>query len=160
VVWPDRQIESNFEISETIECDPARISELISNLLANAITHRSTETPVFLKALVNETFWEISGTNNDSPISKEAMARVFHPFHRDDAQSIQNGLGLRLYIASEIAKAHNGTLTVTSDDQQTCFTFRAPCAIQILPNNHLGCSSSAENHCYFLISLDEMYFSY
>jgi sigma-B regulation protein RsbU (phosphoserine phosphatase) len=133
VVWPDRQIESNFEIGETIECDPARISQLISNLLANAITHGSTETPVFLKALVNETFWEISVTNNGSPISKEAMAQVFYPFHREDAQSSQNGLGLGLYIASEIAKAHNGTLTVTSDDQQTCFTFRTPRAIQILP---------------------------
>jgi sigma-B regulation protein RsbU (phosphoserine phosphatase) len=126
VVWPDRQIESNFEIGETIECDPARISQLISNLLANAITHGSTETPIFLKALVNETFWEISVINNGSPISKEAMARVFHPFHREDAQSSKNGLGLGLYIAAEIAKAHNGILTVTSDDQQTCFTFRAP----------------------------------
>lgn len=133
VVWPDRQIESNFEISEPIECDPARISQLISNLLANAITHGSTETPVFFKALVNETFWEISVTNNGNPIPKEAMAGVFHPFHREDAQSSQNGLGLGLYIASEIAKAHNGTLTVTSDDHQTCFTFRAPLAIQILP---------------------------
>lgn len=133
VVWPDRQIESNFEISEPIECDPARISQLISNLLANAITHGSTETPVFFKALVNETLWEISVTNNGNPIPKEAMAGVFHPFHREDAQSSQNGLGLGLYIASEIAKAHNGTLTVTSDDHQTCFTFRVPVAIQILP---------------------------
>ncbi|MEV8357484.1 MULTISPECIES: sensor histidine kinase [Bacteria] len=75
---------------------------------------------------VKENLWEISVTNNGIPIPKEAMAHLFHPFYRKDERSSQNGLGLGLYIASEIAKAHNGTLTVTSDEEQTCFTFSAP----------------------------------
>lgn len=134
VVWPDRHIESDFEIGKTVECDPSRISQLISNLLANAITHGSPETPIVFKALVKDNFWEVSVSNNGSPIPEKAMAHIFHPFHREGAQSSQNGLGLGLYIASEIAKSHNGTLTVTSDYQKTCFIFRAPIANQSLPN--------------------------
>lgn len=130
VAWPDRQIEVDLEIGETVECDPSRISQLISNLLANAITHGSTETPIVLKASVKDNFWEVSVSNNGSPIPEKAMAQIFHPFHREGVRSSQNGLGLGLYIASEIAKGHNGTLTATSDDQKTCFTFRAPVAIQ------------------------------
>lgn len=134
VVWPDRQIESDFEIGETVECDPSRISQLISNLLANAITHGSTETPILFKALVKGNFWEVSVSNNGSPIPEKTMAHIFYPFHREGVQSHQNSLGLGLYIASEIAKSHNGTLTVTSDHQKTCFTFRAPSTIQSLSN--------------------------
>ncbi|MBC7479063.1 MAG: HAMP domain-containing histidine kinase, partial [Pseudorhodobacter sp.] len=35
-------------------------------------------------------------------------------------------VGLRLYVAAEIAKAHGGTLAATSDDDKTVFTFRMP----------------------------------
>jgi sigma-B regulation protein RsbU (phosphoserine phosphatase) len=124
VASPERTIEYDFNISQSIECDPARISQLISNLLANAVTHGSHDQPVILKAICNEQFWEISVINQGKPIPKKALENLFHPFHRESSHSSHNGLGLGLFIASEIAKAHNGTLTVNSDEQQTCFTFR------------------------------------
>jgi sigma-B regulation protein RsbU (phosphoserine phosphatase) len=123
VSWSERIITTDFEIGHPIECDPARIAQLVSNLLANAITHGSSNAPVLLKAKVNETFWEISVTNEGLPIPEESLQNLFHPFHREGHQS-NNGLGLGLYIASEIAKAHNGMLTVTSNEEQTSFTFR------------------------------------
>ncbi|WP_316794109.1 PAS domain-containing sensor histidine kinase [Pedobacter frigoris] len=123
IVYPEVRIESDFNISQMVECDPARFSQLVSNLLANAITHGSSDAPVLLKATVNKDFWEIAVSNQGKPIPKEAMPYLFHPFHREDSQASQNGLGLGLYIASEIAKAHNGTLTVKSDATETCFTF-------------------------------------
>jgi signal transduction histidine kinase len=45
------------------------------------------------------------------------------PFVRG-AHVSEKGLGLGLYIASEIAKAHGGTLTASSSAGETRFTFR------------------------------------
>ncbi|MBW7674303.1 sensor histidine kinase [Chryseobacterium chendengshani] len=125
VRWPQRTIESRYNVNNLIDCDAARISQMVSNLLANAITHGSSDTPVLLKAEANDRFWEISVTNEGNPIPEEILKNLFHPFHRNHSESQYNGLGLGLYIASEIAKSHNGVLTVTSDNKQTCFTFRA-----------------------------------
>ncbi|WPO81403.1 PAS domain-containing sensor histidine kinase [Chryseobacterium sp. JJR-5R] len=125
VVWPERSIESDFNITQKVICDPGRLSQMASNLLANAIIHGSPVTPILIQAAVTEDIWEISVTNQGKPVPKEALPHLFHPFRREGKQKSQNGLGLGLYIASEIAKAHNGTLTVTSNEQQTCFTFRA-----------------------------------
>ena len=54
------------------------------------------------------------------------MERLFFPFWRGEVRPNQQGLGLGLYIASEIAKAHGGTLDVTPTPQLTCFTLKMP----------------------------------
>jgi len=59
--------------------------------------------------------------NQGKKISDELMPILFNPYCRGDKS--RDGLGLGLYISSEIAKAHKGVLTVTSDDQETCFCF-------------------------------------
>jgi signal transduction histidine kinase len=59
-------------------------------------------------------------------ISAEHRARLFQPFVRGPNVGDAKGLGLGLYIASEIAKAHGGTLDVVSAERETRFTFRIP----------------------------------
>jgi signal transduction histidine kinase len=61
-------------------------------------------------------------TNFGAPISGKAMEHLFKPYTRGDRPS-QHGLGLGLYIASQIASAHGGTLNATSDDEVTRFVF-------------------------------------
>jgi sigma-B regulation protein RsbU (phosphoserine phosphatase) len=124
IAWPERIIKFDFNINQHVMCDPGRLSQLVSNLLANAITHGSTTAPILLQAAVHKDLWEISVINQGKPIPKEAIQYLFHPFRREGSQASQNGLGLGLYIASEIARAHHGTLTVSSDEKQTCFTLR------------------------------------
>ena len=51
---------------------------------------------------------------------------LFKPFVRASARANLQGLGLGLYIASEIAKAHKGKLLVTSTPKETRFTFQMP----------------------------------
>ena len=48
------------------------------------------------------------------------------PYERGAVRPSQQGLGLGLYIASEIARAHGGTLTVSSTVEETCFTLKMP----------------------------------
>lgn len=124
LAWPERIIEFDFDIKTEVNCDRGRIAQLTSNLLANALTHGSNDTPVLLRAFADEKFWEVSISNQGKPIPEHTFASLFHPFHRQDAHSSQNGLGLGLYIASEIAKAHYGQITVRSNEQVTSFTFK------------------------------------
>ena len=69
--------------------------------------------------------FELSVANAGEPIAPDAMERLFQPFYRA-RQRRQQGLGLGLYIASEIARAHGGTLDVSSSAGETRFTFRMP----------------------------------
>jgi light-regulated signal transduction histidine kinase (bacteriophytochrome) len=61
-----------------------------------------------------------------APIPEDARRRLFQPFYRGAAHSPSQGLGLGLYIAAEIAKAHGGTIEVNSSEAETRFTFRIP----------------------------------
>ena len=64
--------------------------------------------------------------NSGDEIPAVAIERLFQPFERGAVRADQAGLGLGLYICSEIAKAHEGTLAVTSAPGRTCFTFSMP----------------------------------
>jgi len=66
--------------------------------------------------------------NGGRPISQEAFAKLFLPFKRRDDKANVQGLGLGLYIASQIAQAHGGRIDVRSNDKKTCFTFRMAAA--------------------------------
>jgi sigma-B regulation protein RsbU (phosphoserine phosphatase) len=68
----------------------------------------------------------LSVANAGTPISEAAMKNLFKPFHRGVNE--MKGLGLGLYIALEIARAHGGTLDATSTPDQTRFTFKMPIA--------------------------------
>lgn len=122
--WPERVIQTEFRLIEPIDCDAARLSQILSNLLANALTHGSPDGPVHVNAFLEGDVFELSVSNSGKPISPEALERLFQPFTREDVRSSQNGLGLGLYIASEIARAHKGELTVASTAEETRFTFR------------------------------------
>jgi signal transduction histidine kinase len=54
------------------------------------------------------------------------LQRLFQPFYRVRDNPHVHGLGLGLFIASEIAKAHGGTLRVTSTKAETRFVFEIP----------------------------------
>lgn len=128
--WPDRSIRSEIELNRPVCCDGARIAQLLSNLLANALTHGDPAGPIRLRARSDEGSFELSVANLGEPISAEIANRLFQPFVRaasaTDSGGQQQGLGLGLYIASEIARAHEGTLDVVSSPEETRFTFRMP----------------------------------
>lgn len=124
LTFPKREIVALFEITEPVFCDPHRIAQLLSNLLANAITHGSPNTPVRIYAFKIDGNLELSVINYGVPIPADMHEYLFAPFTRETRRSSQNGLGLGLYISSEIARAHNGTIDCTSTATETCFAFR------------------------------------
>jgi signal transduction histidine kinase len=123
---PDRVIEFDCEIGHAVPADSVRIQQLLSNLLGNALTHGDPATPVRVVARTDKKSFEMSVSNTGKPLSEAAREKLFQPFFREEVRESQQGLGLGLYIASEIAKAHGGTLTADSSPQETRFTFRMP----------------------------------
>ncbi|HUQ34628.1 MAG TPA: GAF domain-containing sensor histidine kinase [Pyrinomonadaceae bacterium] len=124
--WPDRVILSEVSLSRPVSYDSARISQLFSNLLANALTHGDPAGPVRVRARSDDNGFELSVANLGEPLSPATISRLFLPFSRASAAPGQQGLGLGLYIASEIARAHEGSLDVASSPEETRFTFRIP----------------------------------
>ena len=121
---PERVLEVNLDIDCDIYCDKHRIAQLFSNLLSNADTHGAQEHPVKVNAHVKDDRFFLAVENAGEKISEEAMKQLFEPFYREGTS--KKGLGLGLFIASEIARAHEGELTVKSDDTSTLFTFSMP----------------------------------
>ena len=125
---PEKVIETHFAVADPVRCDPTRLGQLVSNLLGNALTHGAATQPVRLDAASDGTNLTISVANGGDPIPPEAMSRLFQPFSRGEVRPSRQGLGLGLYIASEIAKAHGGHIEVVSTPDETCFTLRMPLA--------------------------------
>lgn len=128
---PSGRIVTNFELKEPVRYDKQRIGQLVSNLLGNALTHGAEDQPVCIHASTEGHVLKIEIANAGAPISEKAMRNLFKPFFRDEVRESQQGLGLGLYIASEIAKAHGGTLTVMSTEQETRFTFAMPLQFKV-----------------------------
>jgi signal transduction histidine kinase len=123
---PDRVIGVDFDIREPVRCDPGRIAQLLSNLLGNALTHGDAATPVQVRASTRSGTFELSVANTGEPIPESALENLFKPFFRASVRPSREGLGLGLYIASEIASAHGGDLAVASTPDETRFTLRMP----------------------------------
>jgi signal transduction histidine kinase len=124
--WPERTIETDLVLPDPLRCDTTRMAQLLSNLLANAITHGSADQPIRVEAHVSGDEFELCVINHGEPIPDSVVRNLFLPFFRASARPSQQGLGLGLFIVSEIARAHGGVLDVSSTPAQTCFRFRMP----------------------------------
>lgn len=123
---PEALIETHFSIPVAVPCDRMRIAQLVSNLLANALTHGDKSQPIRVRGFARHDEFVLSVANAGVPIPQATVQRLFQPFVRGEGRRSQNGLGLGLYIASEIANAHGGALTVESSVVETRFTFQMP----------------------------------
>ena len=123
---PNHEIQTDFALTRSVDCDPSRFAQMVSNLLGNALTHGASDQPVRIHAATSDSELIVWVANGGTPIPQAAMERLFQPFFRGEVRASMQGLGLGLHIASEIALSHGGTLTVVSSEQETRFTFRMP----------------------------------
>lgn len=126
MAWPGREVRMEVSLARTVTCDASRVGQVLSNLVANALAHGAADRPVRVRAEVVADQFELSVTNEGPTIPPEVIGQIFQPFVRGKVRPGQEGLGLGLYIASEVARAHGGTLGVESMKGETRFTFRIP----------------------------------
>ncbi len=113
------------------EWDESRIGQLLSNLIGNAIQHGKDDTPITVKARGDANGVMVSIHNEGPPIPPPAMRTLFEPLTRAGGDKTNTtsstSMGLGLFIAREITRAHGGKISVASNaDDGTTFTVLLP----------------------------------
>lgn len=112
--------------------DAARLRQLVSNLMGNAIQHGGDTSPIDLKASAQGAGIQMTVHNSGPPIPGNLLPTIFDPLVRDQSPELQKqrrpgSIGLGLYIAREVVTAHGGSIDVKSSKEEgTLFTVRLP----------------------------------
>ena len=107
--------------------DEDRLTQLLSNLLGNALAHGSP--PVSVQVDGTDPLWVSLQVVNAGAIAADMLPLVFEPFRSTANRKHErsSGLGLGLYISQQVAEAHSGTIgVVSSESEGTRFTVRLP----------------------------------
>ena len=123
-LYPRRTIEAQIAPGLRLRCDPERLAQLLSNLLKNALVHGSADAPVQVVAATIAGEFVLSVANSGPELPQTVIDSLFKPYWRAASRSGSEGLGRGLYIVDQIARAHNGTIEVSSQDGTTVFLFR------------------------------------
>lgn len=127
VQHPDASIDLRIEGDMIGNWDGGRISQMLSNVVGNAIQHGVKTRPVTITAHGDPKCVVITVHNYGSPLSESDRRRLFEPMAQGKSSASQatDGLGLGLYIASQVAHAHGGNISVDSAAAAgTTFTMR------------------------------------
>jgi len=132
---PDREIRLEADGDFRGLWDGQRIQQLLGNLVLNALKYGLPDTPVRVGLSGDAATVLLKVGNRGAAIEPDLLDRIFDPLRRGqdtrDAPGSGGGLGLGLYIAREIARAHGGEITVCSDGHETVFSVSLPrrCAV-------------------------------
>jgi len=123
---PDRAIEFAYRGDFGGTWDADRVAQLASNLIANGVQHGERATPV--DCLLDGTAADavVLSISNGGLVPEDLMPSIFDPFRsRESYKARSDGLGLGLYIADQIARAHGGDVSVSSPRALGRTTFHA-----------------------------------
>ncbi|HVR62058.1 MAG TPA: ATP-binding protein [Polyangia bacterium] len=125
---PERTIEIASDGDLRGRWDGGRLGQVLSNLVANALSHGTREAPVRVLLSRDDGGAILAVTNRGPAIPAELKERLFEPFWQGprDGAPPPNGLGLGLFITREIVRAHGGSIDVRCDGGSTTFTVRLP----------------------------------
>jgi len=111
-----------------ISIDKIRIEQVLINFLTNAIKYSPENNQIFVTTFTDEKEVRISVTDFGIGIPDFKQEYVFQKFYRVEESSLQfQGLGIGLYICSEIISQHHGTIGVSSElGEGSTFYFTLP----------------------------------
>ena len=130
---PDQEITLSIQGRADARCDSDRIAQVLSNLIGNAIQY-GTSGPIDVTVReATPDAMAIEVHNFGPAIQMDVQARLFEAFRRGTAtEGYRSSIGLGLFIANEIVRAHGGSIAVRSPDRNgTTFTV-------LLPRGHDG----------------------
>ena len=128
---PDRKIEVDARGSLKGKWDCARMSQVLTNLIDNALEHGSDGTAVKVDVQGDEKEISVAIHNRGAAIPEDQLDGIFNAMKRQGMAENSDGpsanLGLGLYIADQIVHAHKGRIDVESSEKLgTTFTVHLP----------------------------------
>ncbi|HYF19915.1 MAG TPA: PAS domain-containing sensor histidine kinase [Ramlibacter sp.] len=126
--FPGRHLVHRREGAGPCTADPDRLSQLVGNLVGNAMAYGDAAAPVTVATAIAAGRFTIAVHNAGTPIPVDAQARLFHPMVRGtEGGGATRSVGLGLFIVGEIARAHGGRVEVASGaGEGTTFTATFP----------------------------------
>jgi PAS domain S-box-containing protein len=122
----DRDITFDCDADGTGAWDEHRLVQAISNIASNAVRHGTPGSPVRLRLTGNDEHVAVE-VHNHGTIPSDVLPRIFQPFRSGRHYASRGeGLGLGLFIAKAIVRAHGGGLEVQSSNDQTMFRLVLP----------------------------------
>ena len=124
---PERGIESIVEGDLAGTWDAERLCQVVTNLVGNALHHGSADQPVRICADGNLPETVSITVSNGGTIPPELMPHLFDAFRGGKREPGRHqGLGLGLFIAHQIVRAHRGAIEAKSQDNVTTFRVTLP----------------------------------
>jgi len=118
LTYPDRSIVLDAGPGIRGEWDPDRLAQALSNVVGNALRHGTETTPITVSTSTAAGDVVVNVHNEGTPIPAALMPQLFDPFRRGTSAvnggSAGAGLGLGLFIAQQIVRAHDGQIAVAS----------------------------------------------
>ena len=125
---PERPIEASYVGNFAGFWDPERIAQVASNLIGNALKHGTPEGAIQVRLDGSDRDHVTLVVKNGGTIPPDIVPYLFDPFRGGQRQTGRgDGLGLGLYIVSQIVQAHDGRVDVkTGEGGETAFHVRLP----------------------------------
>lgn len=110
-----------------LSADPTQLQRVIKNLVSNAIDHSNTKNGIEINIGKTSGFVTISVVDYGQGIAKDEIKMIFNKYYSAAKKLRKVGTGLGLYLSQQIAQAHGGEITVTSQENvRTEFCVKLP----------------------------------
>ncbi|PWI46496.1 hypothetical protein CEE45_16485 [Candidatus Heimdallarchaeota archaeon B3_Heim] len=130
MLYPDRLLvidEQNINDQIEILIDTDRITQVLENLVDNAAKNSPNNSIISIVVSHLENSLHIMVQDEGTGISNQILFQLFQPFSHIPTEYSRRGTGLGLYIIKSIISAHNGTMSViTQENKGSCFTITIP----------------------------------
>ncbi|HVJ46819.1 MAG TPA: ATP-binding protein [Luteolibacter sp.] len=115
------------EVPQVVDCDPNRISQVVSNLLGNAVKYTQHGGKIQVMVIDSDESVQIVVSDNGVGIAPSSQSRIFGMFEQEDGDR-QDGLGIGLTLVQTLTRLHGGSVALFSDgrDQGSRFTVSLP----------------------------------